>query len=143
MPVAPVLFGRWISSMPARRDRISMSNCGKLPTPTLPIAYLAGILLRIGDEFGEALGRKIRVVATMKAGTSATRATGVDVAVVVDGELLGVENRRDHVGVVVAEHQRVAVGPRTRHVLDREDAVGAGLVLDHEGLAERLRASAR
>ena len=44
----------------------------------------------------------------------------------------------DRVGRDVADEQRVAVGRRLRRRLERDVAVRAGPVLDHEALAERL-----
>src|SRR5262249_37448450 len=59
-----------------------------------------------------------------------------DVLLVVDLEFLLVDDGREHIGAGIADLQRVAVGPRTRHFLDRKDAEGAGLIFDHHRLAE-------
>ena len=47
--------------------------------------------------------------------------------------------RRDHRVVECAQQQGVAVGWREGHGFGREDGVGAGLVVDHDRLAERTR----
>ena len=66
------------------------------------------------------------------------RATDMHVLLEVDLEFLLEQHRRDRIGRDVADHQRVAVGLRSRHFLDGEDAERARLVLDHELLAEAV-----
>ena len=64
---------------------------------------------------------------------------GLHLLVVVDRHQLGEQDRGEPVGRDVADHQRVAVGPRAGHGLDRDDAGGARLVLDDPCCPRSLR----
>ncbi len=102
------------------------------------VADLARMRLGVGDEFGEGLGREVGRGRQEEHRHVGEPRHDLHVLAVVDLHLLGEQDRGQPVGRDIADHQRVAVGPRARHFLDRDDPGGAGLVLDHHALAERL-----
>ena len=104
------------------------------------VADLARMRLGVGEEFGEGLGERRNVGRGREKEDRNVGERGDDlhVPLVVDLHLLREQDRRQSVGGNVADHQRVAVGPGARHLLDRDDAGGAGLVLDEDALPEAL-----
>jgi hypothetical protein len=100
------------------------------------IAHLAGVGLGIGDELGIGLGREVLGGSAEHERNLAQPRHQGDVLLVVDLEFLLVDDGGEHIGAGIADLQRIAVGSRTRHLLDRKDAEGAGLVFDHHRLPE-------
>ena len=100
------------------------------------VAHLAGVGLGIGDELGIGLGREVFGRSAEHERNLAQPRHQDDLFVVVDLELLLVDDGREHIGAGIADLQRIAIGSRTRHFLDRKDAEGAGFVFDHHRLAE-------
>ncbi len=94
---------------------------------------LAGMFFGVGDQFLDVVGRKIRSRHDHQAGgrdLAHRREGGVGVV----GHFL-----RRHGGDDLAcghDAERVAVGNGARDHVIAQDAAGAGLVLDHHGLAE-------
>ncbi len=100
------------------------------------VAHLAGMRFRVGDELGEGLGREVGRGREEEDRNVGELRDDLHVALVVDPQLLREQHRRQRVGRDIADHDRVAVGPRAGHLLDGDDARGAGLVLDHDALLE-------
>ena len=98
--------------------------------------HLAGIGLRIGDEFGDGLRRHV-LVDRHHVRHAIERGDRRDVADEVELQV-GVERGVDVVRRVDQQHG-VAVGLGIDHRLGGDVVAGAGLVLDHELLAELLR----
>ncbi len=101
------------------------------------VAHLAGIALGVGDQLRNGLhvevgrGREQEFRNVVDHGHR-------DHAALVIRQLRGRQHRRDGIGRDIADHHGIAVGLGVEHLVDRDDAVGARLVLDHEGLAQDL-----
>ncbi len=102
------------------------------------VTQLTRILLGIVDQLGHAFDVEILGRRHQERGDIDGIGDGHHVLGVVDLHFRRVDDRRDGIGRHVADHQRVAVRRRVRHVLERDDAERAGLVLHVERLAEAL-----
>ena len=104
--------------------------------PDAGIAHLAGIGLGVSDELRVGLRREVLDGGGEDERHLAEARHHQHVLIVVDLEFFLVDDRREHIGARIADLQRVAVGPRPRHLLDGENAERSGLVLDDDRLAE-------
>ena len=102
------------------------------------VTHFAGILLGVGDHFGDRLGREI-----FSCGDQERRENGEprhrDHALLeIDRELLLEQHRRNCVGRDIAHHHRITVRLGACHFLDGENTERARFALDHELLAEEV-----
>ena len=101
------------------------------------VAQLARILLGVLDQLGNALDVEVGGGHDQEFGNIDDAGDCHDVLVVIR-QLRRRQHGRDRIGGHVADHQRVAIRLGIDHFIDGDDAVGAGLVLDHEGLSGDL-----
>ena len=103
------------------------------------VEELARMRLGMGEELREGFERSI-VRGNGRRGREEEhrdireREDDLHVACIIDLELFREQDRRQPIGGNVADHQRVAVGAGASHLLDCDDAGGAGLVLDEYAL---------
>ncbi len=103
----------------------------------------ARMSLGIGDEVGEGLrrrsvGREVRGGGEKEHRHVRERRDDLQVALVVDLQFLGEQDRRQPIGRDIADHQGVAVRPGARGLLDRDDAGGPRLVFHEHAATESL-----
>ncbi len=102
------------------------------------IVQLPGMFFGIGHDFRYRLRRKVLRRGQQKVGYIGKPRDRYHVLHVIDLHLVREQHGRDRIGRHVAYLQRVAIRPRARHFLDRENAERARLVIDDTGLAEDL-----
>ncbi len=111
--------------------------CGVVPTPPepkfiVPFLALASAIRSLIDLIGEL------ALTTATSGEMPIIARPVSSLVGIELEFL-VERRRDRERGLAADHDGVAVGGCLGDRVRGDQSAGAGAVLDHEGLARRLR----
>ena len=102
------------------------------------VTDLAGVVAGIGEKVGKRLRRKVRRRREKEDRDVRQRGNDLHVALVIDFHFLREQDRRQRIGRDVADHEGVAVRPRAGHLLDRDDAGGARLVLHERVPAEAL-----
>ncbi|MDW8469371.1 MAG: hypothetical protein RML56_10745 [Burkholderiales bacterium] len=104
--------------------------------PADEVRVLARVRLHQRDELGDVLRRKRRVRKEQRRKSGRERDRGEVLRHLV--RQLGVKGRRDAVGAVVADEERVAVGRLAGDEFARHRAARAGAVFDDHLLAEAL-----
>ena len=128
------LNGTCSMSMPALVLNSSPARCAPEPLPVEPNVRLPGLAFAIVTMSSHARRREVLAhhQDVRHGGDAGDRREILHrvVGAVLDQALIG------GVGLVGAEHQRVAVGLGARHRVGADDARSARTILDHDGLAE-------